>query len=57
MNGSAAGGNGRRADRAGHYRYVLPKEYGGKDGSNLTMAIIRERLAAKGLGSGSVRRE
>jgi acyl-CoA dehydrogenase len=40
----------RRADRAGHYRYALPKEYGGKDGSNLGMAIIREHLAAKGLG-------
>src|SRR5215475_3520682 len=40
----------RRADAAGHYRYALPKEYGGKDGSNLGMAIIREHLAAKGLG-------
>ena len=40
----------RRADRAGHYRYALPKEYGGKDGSNLGMAIIREHLASKGLG-------
>src|SRR4051812_35736256 len=40
----------RRADRAGHYRYALPREYGGKDGSNLAMAIIREHLAAKGLG-------
>lgn len=40
----------RRADRAGHYRYALPAEYGGKDGSNLAMAIIREHLAAKGLG-------
>src|SRR5690242_21527117 len=40
----------RRADRAGHYRYALPKEYGGKDGSNLAMAIIREHLATKGLG-------
>jgi acyl-CoA dehydrogenase len=40
----------RRADRAGHYRFALPKEYGGKDGSNLAMAIIREHLAAKGLG-------
>src|SRR5437762_12443961 len=40
----------RRADLAGHYRYALPKEYGGKDGSNLAMAIIREHLAAKGLG-------
>jgi len=40
----------RRADRAGHYRYPFPKEYGGKDGTNLGMAIIREHLAAKGLG-------
>ena len=40
----------RRADKAGHFRYALPREYGGKDGSNLAMAIIREYLAAKGLG-------
>jgi acyl-CoA dehydrogenase len=40
----------RRADRAGHYRFGLPKEYGGKDGSHLAMAIIREHFAAKGLG-------
>ena len=40
----------RRADRAGHYRFALPKEVGGKDGGNLAMAIIREHLAAKGLG-------
>jgi acyl-CoA dehydrogenase len=40
----------RRADRAGHYRYALPPEYGGRNGSNLAMAIIREHLAAKGLG-------
>ena len=40
----------RRADRAGHLRFALPKEYGGKDGSNLAMAVIREHLAAKGLG-------
>ncbi|HKM99216.1 MAG TPA: acyl-CoA dehydrogenase family protein [Candidatus Binataceae bacterium] len=40
----------RRADKAGHFRYGLPKEYGGKDGTNLAMAIIREYLAAKGLG-------
>jgi acyl-CoA dehydrogenase len=40
----------RRADKAGHYRFALPKEYGGKDGSNLAMAVIREHLAAKGLG-------
>ncbi len=40
----------RRADAAGHYRYAQPKEYGGKDGTNLGMAIIREHLATKGLG-------
>ena len=38
------------ADDAGHYRYPFPKEYGGKDGSNLGMAVIREHLARKGLG-------
>jgi alkylation response protein AidB-like acyl-CoA dehydrogenase len=40
----------RRADRAGHLRFSLPKELGGRDGSNLAMAIIREHLAHKGLG-------
>jgi alkylation response protein AidB-like acyl-CoA dehydrogenase len=40
----------RRADAAGHLRYSLPKHLGGEDGSNLAMAIIREHLAAKGLG-------
>jgi alkylation response protein AidB-like acyl-CoA dehydrogenase len=32
----------RRADRAGHLRFALPKELGGQGGSNLAMAIIRE---------------
>ncbi|MDX1648793.1 MAG: acyl-CoA dehydrogenase family protein [Myxococcota bacterium] len=40
----------RRADAAGHYRYPYPKEYGGQDGGNLGMAVIREHLARKGLG-------
>ena len=40
----------RRADRAGHLRFALPREIGGQDGSNLAMAIIREHLAHKGLG-------
>jgi len=40
----------RRADAAGHLRYALPKELGGSGGSNLAMAVIREHLAAKGLG-------
>ncbi|MEO1074041.1 MAG: acyl-CoA dehydrogenase family protein [Pseudomonadota bacterium] len=38
------------ADSAGHYRYQLPREFGGQDGSNLGMAVIRDHLAAKGLG-------
>ena len=40
----------RRADAAGHYRYAFPAEYGGRDGTNLGMAVIREHFAAKGLG-------
>ena len=40
----------RRADAAGHLRFALPREFGGKDGSNLWMTVIREHLAAKGLG-------
>ena len=40
----------RRADKAGHLRYCLPKECGGQEGSNLANAAIREHLAAKGLG-------
>ncbi|MEO5723031.1 MAG: acyl-CoA dehydrogenase family protein [Ilumatobacteraceae bacterium] len=40
----------RLADKAGHYRYPFPKEYGGREGTNLGMAVIREHLAAKGLG-------
>jgi len=40
----------RKADAAGHYRYAFPKKYGGRDGTNLGMAIIREHFAAKGLG-------
>ena len=39
-----------RADKAGHWRYSAPKKYGGKDGSNLWMAVIRDKFAAKGLG-------
>jgi alkylation response protein AidB-like acyl-CoA dehydrogenase len=43
------------ADEAGFYRLSLPKQYGGQNspdgrGSNLWMAVIREHLAAKGLG-------
>jgi len=40
----------RRADKAGFLRYHLPERFGGRGGSNLAMAIIREHLAAKGLG-------
>ena len=40
----------RLADDAGFYRYPFPKEYGGMEGTNLGMAIIREHLAVKGLG-------
>jgi len=40
----------RRADAAGHYRYPFPAQYGGRDGTNLDMAVIREHLARKGLG-------
>ena len=40
----------RRADAAGVYRYPFPAEFGGRNGTNLGMAIIREHLAAKGLG-------
>jgi len=40
----------RRADAAGWLRWALPAEFGGHDASNLEMAIIREHLAAKGLG-------
>lgn len=40
----------RRADKAGFLRLALPKEYGGQEVGNLAMAMIREHLAAKGLG-------
>ena len=38
------------AIEAGVFHYPFPKEFGGRDGGNLGMAIIREHLAAKGLG-------
>ena len=40
----------RRADAAGFFRYALPAELGGRDGTNLGMAVIREHLAHMGLG-------
>ena len=38
------------AIEAGVFHYPFPAEFGGRDGGNLGMAIIREHLAAKGLG-------
>jgi alkylation response protein AidB-like acyl-CoA dehydrogenase len=38
------------AIEAGIFNYPFPVEYGGREGGNLGMAIIREHLAAKGLG-------
>ena len=38
------------ADAAGFLRWHLPKRFGGQDGTNLGMAIVREHLARKGLG-------
>jgi alkylation response protein AidB-like acyl-CoA dehydrogenase len=40
----------RRSDAAGHWRFSAPKKYGGKDGKNLWMAVIRDRFAQRGLG-------
>ena len=40
----------RRADAAGHWRFSAPKKYGGKDGKNLWMAVIRDHFTQKGLG-------
>ncbi|MGV9796430.1 acyl-CoA dehydrogenase family protein [Mycobacterium sp. NPDC003449] len=40
----------RRADAAGWLRYGLPARFGGRDGTNIDMAVIREHLAHKGLG-------
>jgi alkylation response protein AidB-like acyl-CoA dehydrogenase len=40
----------RLADAAGHFRYPFPPEFGGRGGTNLDMAVIREHLARKGLG-------
>ena len=50
VGGAAGARRARRADAAGHLRYAWPVEWGGKGGTNLAMAIIREHLAAKGLG-------
>ena len=45
----------KRADKAGFFRFSLPREFGGHNeasgrGANLWMAVIREHLASKGLG-------
>ena len=40
----------RLADEAGVYRYPFPAEFGGRNGTNLGMAVIREHLAHRGLG-------
>ena len=40
----------RVADAAGHWRFGAPAQFGGKDGSELWLAVIREHLAKKGLG-------
>ncbi len=40
----------RRADRAGLLRFALPAELGGRDGSNLAMAVVREHLYQRGIG-------
>jgi acyl-CoA dehydrogenase len=40
----------RRADKAGHLRYGLPRSCGGAGASNLAISAIREHLASKGLG-------
>ena len=40
----------RLADEAGVYRYPFPPEFGGRNGTNLGMAVIREHLAHRGLG-------
>ncbi len=40
----------RRADAAGHWRFSAPEKYGGKDGTNLWMAVIRDHFAQLGLG-------
>ncbi|MEJ2865779.1 acyl-CoA dehydrogenase family protein [Actinomycetospora flava] len=40
----------RRADAAGFYRFSLPAELGGSDGTDAAMAAVREHLAHRGLG-------
>ena len=40
----------KRAGKAGHLRFSWPKDLGGREGSQLWLAVIREHLASKGLG-------
>jgi len=40
----------RRADRAGLWRYALPGELGGRDGTNYALAVVREHLNRLGIG-------
>jgi acyl-CoA dehydrogenase len=40
----------RRADRAGLWRYALPGELGGRDGTNYALAVLREHLNRLGIG-------
>ena len=40
----------RLADEAGFYRYPLAEEFGGRNGSNLGMAVLLEHPAPTGLG-------
>src|ERR1700739_3702758 len=37
------------ADEAGHLRFAISKRYGGNDGSNLWMAVIRGHFDSTGL--------
>jgi alkylation response protein AidB-like acyl-CoA dehydrogenase len=39
-----------RADAAGLWRFALPRELGGRDGTNLAMAVVREHLNRLGIG-------
>ena len=39
-----------RADRAGLWRFGLPRELGGRGGSNLALAVVREHLNRLGIG-------
>jgi alkylation response protein AidB-like acyl-CoA dehydrogenase len=40
----------RRADRAGLWRFGLPDELGGRGGTNLELAVVREHLNRLGVG-------